>query len=316
MSATSLFVVPTCDDTLRSLNDHVVLQSSIISSQRSVDDICVIRDLKKDRLCKLENKFPELHQMDHETLDFDVLVDHLLECPYGAMHRHYLMDVIVLSMAEVNQCNNRGEFDKAVEVLLGSNFNAVWHSRFHNSVHHVLRVNDISCFPPRKRRQKVRKCDDTRHLRLVFEARGHIQSTGPVILAEDIDNDVVMPGLLDVSDTAIDIVHNEVQGQTTPTSKRTSSSTPPPIRRVVCRGRGFAPICTDSVEVYTTGGVCMKFNNTEALSTTSDLRFAIASVRGVACSHVQLLCGENVVDDNTPIVSESLNVVFGSSQNH
>ena len=119
--------------------------------------------------------------------------------------------------------------------------------------------------------------------------------------------DVSEPGVETKSAGALAHVSLDADGESTPKSKRKDSPTPPPAPRVR-RGRGFAPVCLDAVEVYTAGGERMPFNTEDI--TTGDLRFAVAVRRGVSPSQVQLLCGELEVSDDTPILSGHLTAAF------
>ena len=119
--------------------------------------------------------------------------------------------------------------------------------------------------------------------------------------------DVSEPGVETKSAGALAHVSLDADGESTPKSKRNDSPTPPPAPRVR-RGRGFAPVCLDAVEVYTAGGERMPFNTEDI--TTGDLRFAVAVRRGVSPSQVQLLCGELEVSDDTPILSGHLTAAF------
>lgn len=292
-------------------SDHGVLELSTVTSQLNTDDIGIIYGLKKDRLGKLKAVFPELRKMDEAALDLGALVNKIFACQYGTMYRNYLMDAIVLSMAEVHQCNTRADFNKALKALLGVNFNSTWHSRFHNSVHHVLRANSISCFPQQKRHRNSRNCKCRHHLRRVAEVHNHIGRNASLTFVGEASNGGFPPGLLDMSVIAVDTAHIDGHGQTTPTSKRPSSPVPPPIHHARHRHLGFAPIFAGTVEVYTAGGECIDFDITEALATTGDLRLTIALKRGVSYSQVKLFCGASEVDDNTAIMAEdSLSVVF------
>ena len=310
MLPTRSLVTPTVGGTLHQSSDHDVFQLPFITRQLNTDDIGIIYGLKKDRLGKLDHVFSELQQMDEVSPDLVTVVDILFKYHHETMYRNYLMDTIVLSMAEVNQCNNRTDFDKALEALLGTNFDAVWHSRFHNSVQHVLRANGISCFARRKRRRMRRKCKYSHNSRRALEVQEQIHG---VNFLKSVDDPVTIgfePGLLDMRVITNGNVYIDGQGQITPISKRSSSPIPPPIRRVTHRACGFAPICIDTVDVYAIGGECTKFSTNDALSTTGDLRFAIASKHGVSRSNVRLFCGESEVDDNTAIMAESVSVVF------
>ena len=55
--------------------------------------------------------------------------------------RNSLLDVVVLTLAENNQCSNRTDFEDALKDMLGEKLDAVWRSRFYGSVYHALRVH-------------------------------------------------------------------------------------------------------------------------------------------------------------------------------
>ena len=106
--------------------------------------------------------------------------------------------------------------------------------------------------------------------------------------------------------------HDDGAGDTTPppSSRRSGSPVPPPApvpRRT--RGRGCAPVCVDSVQVYTAGGDRAQFGATKCI-TTADLRFAVATRRGLAASQVRFFCGEQELDDDAPVLTEELSVVL------
>ena len=65
------------------------------------------------------------------------------------------------------------------------------------------------------------------------------------------------------------VVLSDVAGESTPKSKRESSPVPP-LRPHLHRGRGFAPVFEDVVEVYTPGGERMEFD-TKDIKGTSEL---------------------------------------------
>jgi len=99
-------------------------------------------------------------------------------------------------------------------------------------------------------------------------------------------------------------------GDSTPTSSpRAGSPLPPPPVPRVRRARGSAPVCVDFVEVYTVGGEHTQIDATKGI-TTGDLRFAVATRRGVAASQVQLFCDKQEISDDTPVLSEQLSVVL------
>ena len=105
------------------------------------------------------------------------------------------------------------------------------------------------------------------------------------------------------------VVPSDVDGESTPRSKRDSSPVPPPVRHTR-RGHGFAPVCEDMVEVYTVGGERMQFETKDL--TTGDLRYAVALRQGVPVSQVQLLCGQSELSDETPVMVGQLSVAFRS----
>ena len=100
---------------------------------------------------------------------------------------------------------------------------------------------------------------------------------------------------------------SDVDGESTPKSKRESSPVQPPVRHAR-RGHGFAPVCEDMVEVYTAGGERMQFDTKDM--TTGDLRYAVAMRRGVPVSQVQLLCGQSELSDETLVMVGQLSVAF------
>ena len=106
------------------------------------------------------------------------------------------------------------------------------------------------------------------------------------------------------------VVLSDVDGESTPKSKRESSPVPPPPVRHARRGHGFAPVCEDMVEVYTVGGERMQFETKDL--TTGDLRYAVALRQGVPVSQVQLLCGQSELSDETPVMVGQLSVAFRS----
>ena len=99
----------------------------------------------------------------------------------------------------------------------------------------------------------------------------------------------------------------ESDGESTPTSTRKSSPVPPQAPRAR-RGQCFAPVCVDSVEVYSVAGERMHFDTKDI--TTGDLRFAVAARRGVSPSQVRFFCDEQEVSDETPVLAEQLSVVL------
>ena len=107
-------------------------------------------------------------------------------------------------------------------------------------------------------------------------------------------------------------VPSDVDGEATPTSKRDMSPAPPQAPRIR-RGHGFAPVCSDVVEVYSVGGEHMYFDDTKDM-TTGRLRLEVSIRLGVLPSQVQLLCDEVEISDDMPILSESLTVCLRRTQ--
>ena len=105
-----------------------------------------------------------------------------------------------------------------------------------------------------------------------------------------------------------DVLLSDVDGETTPKSKRDSSPAAPPSPPHIRRGRGFAPVFEDMVEVCTVGGERMQFDTKDI--TTGDLRYAVALRRGVPVSQVQLFCGQSEVSDEIPVMVGQLSVAF------
>ena len=105
-----------------------------------------------------------------------------------------------------------------------------------------------------------------------------------------------------------DVALSDVDGESTPKSKRCSSPVPPPPALRAHRGHGFAPVFEDVVEVYTAGGERMEFNTKDI--TTGDLRYAVAIRRGVPMSQVQLFCGQSELSDDIPVMVGQLSVAF------
>ena len=104
----------------------------------------------------------------------------------------------------------------------------------------------------------------------------------------------------------------DADGEATPTSKRDMSPVPPQAPRLR-RGHGFAPVCSDVVEVYSVGGERIHFDDTKDM-TTGRLRLEVSIRLGVLPSQVQLLCGEVEISDDMPILSESLTVCLRRAQ--
>ena len=126
-----------------------------------------------------------------------------------------------------------------------------------------------------------------------------------------------MESVMDVTDTTVPVIEtkcvvlSDVDGESTPKSKRESSPVPPPPPPHVRRGRGFAPVFEDMVEVFTIGGERMQLDTKHI--TTGDLRYAVALRRGVPVSQVQLFYGESEVSDETPVMVGQLSVTFRHS---
>ena len=104
----------------------------------------------------------------------------------------------------------------------------------------------------------------------------------------------------------------DAAGEATPTSKRDMSPVPPQAPRIR-RGHGFAPVLSDTVEVYSVGGERMYFDDIEDM-TTGRLRLVVSVRRGVLPSQVQLLCGEFEISDDMPILSGHLTVCIRRAQ--
>ena len=104
------------------------------------------------------------------------------------------------------------------------------------------------------------------------------------------------------------VLLSDADGETTPKSKRDSSPVAPPPPPHIRRGRGFAPVFEDMVEVCTVGGERMQFDTKDI--TTGDLRYAVALRRGVPVSQVQLFCGQSEVSDEIPVMVGQLSVAF------
>ena len=134
--------------------------------------------------------------------------------------------------------------------------------------------------------------------------------TGPTSL------DILAMEVLDDAELAVETQNAELptyapldaNGESTPTSSKRNTSPVPPQAPRIQRGRGFAPVFLDAVEVYSVAGERMHFDTKDM--TTGDLRFAVAVRHGVLPSQVQLLCGDVEVSDETPILSGHLTVAF------
>ena len=98
-----------------------------------------VREMKRERVDKLSKVYPELLQAQDVGHLGMVAVSKVMSAPAG-VERNSLLDIIVLTLAEDNRCGNRVDFDHALKDMFGDNLDAVWRSRFHNSVHHSLRV--------------------------------------------------------------------------------------------------------------------------------------------------------------------------------
>ena len=104
------------------------------------------------------------------------------------------------------------------------------------------------------------------------------------------------------------ILLSDIDGETMPKSKRDSSPVVLPLPPHIRRGRGFAPVFEDMVEVCTVGGERMQFKTKDI--TTGDLRHAVAQWRDVPASQVQLFCGQSEVSDDNPVLGEQLSVAI------
>ena len=104
------------------------------------------------------------------------------------------------------------------------------------------------------------------------------------------------------------VLLSDVDGESTPKAKRDSSPVAPPPPPHIRRGRGFAPVFEDMVEVCTVGGERMQFKTKDI--TTGDLRHAVAQWRDVPASQVQLFCGQSEVSDDNPVMGEQLSVAI------
>ena len=112
--------------------------------------------MKRERANNLGTVFPELLQAQ-DVGDLDrVAVNKVMSARAGA-ERNSLLDIAVLTLAEDNRCGNRADFDDALKDMLGEKLDAVWRSRFYNSVYQVLRVHGIPCFNRKKSRHGAKK---------------------------------------------------------------------------------------------------------------------------------------------------------------
>jgi predicted nucleotidyltransferase len=115
-----------------------------------------VRQMKRELANELGKAFPELLQAQDDGDLGKVAVSKVMSARAGA-ERNSLLDVVVLTLAEDNRCSSRVDFDDALEDMLGEKLDAVWRSRFHNSVYHALRVHDIPCFNRKKSRHGAKK---------------------------------------------------------------------------------------------------------------------------------------------------------------
>ena len=125
-----------------------------------------VRQMKRKLANELGKVYPELlHALDIGVLGTVAASKVMSACP-GA-ERNSFLDVIVLTLAEDNRCGNRADFDDALKDMFGEKLDAVWRSRFYNSVYHALRVHGIPCFSRKKTRSGAKKL--------------RIDTTGPMI---------------------------------------------------------------------------------------------------------------------------------------
>ena len=98
------------------------------------------------------------NELGHGDLDTigKLAVSRLMSARAGA-ERNCLLDIVVLTLAENNQCSNRVDFDNALKDMLGETPDALWRSRFYNSVYHTLRVYNIPCFEQKRNRHGRKK---------------------------------------------------------------------------------------------------------------------------------------------------------------
>ena len=128
----------------------------------------MVRQMKRERANELGKVFPELLQAQ-DGGDFGRLaVSKVMSACAGAV-RNSLLDVVVLTLAEDNRCGNRADFEDALKDMFGEKLDAVWRSRFYNSVYHALRVHGIPCFNRKKSRHGAKK--------------SRLDATGPMIPA-------------------------------------------------------------------------------------------------------------------------------------
>ena len=133
----------------------------------------------------------------------------------------------------------------------------------------------------------------------------------PALEAQGVESSVALLHMDARSDNEKATSHDGPGDTTPPPSSRRSGSPvppPPPVPRRT-RGRGSALVCVDFVEVYTAGGEHAQFDAMKWV-TTADLRFAVATRRGVAASQVRFFCGEQELDDDAPVLTEHLSAVL------
>ncbi len=114
-----------------------------------------IRELKLPLVDAVADLSPALraqHCHIHEPMVLAKLAFDLLMSQKLGVSRTSLLDIIVLCVAEARGCSCRGVFDDGLQEVFGESWDSTWHSRLHNSVFQVLRVNDIPCFGKRRRR--------------------------------------------------------------------------------------------------------------------------------------------------------------------
>ena len=116
----------------------------------------MVRQMKRERANELGKVFPELLQAQDVGDLGRVAVGKVMSACAGA-ERNSLLDVVVLSLAEDNRCGNRADFEDALKDMFGEKLDAVWRSRFYNSVYHALRVHGIPCFNRKKSRHGAKK---------------------------------------------------------------------------------------------------------------------------------------------------------------
>ena len=140
-------------------------QEATVATRLDNDAMLSICRLKQQRTDELGAEFPKLLQ----TQDLGKVALDIVTSDCGGFQRNCLMDIVVLTLAEYNRCNNRSDFDVALKNMLGTKLDTIWYSRFHNSVYHVLRLNGVPCF-----KQKYKK---TRRVNVKTQR----QDIGPVI---------------------------------------------------------------------------------------------------------------------------------------